>query len=116
MDGVDVVVDRPLALGPVIALAAREVANVAVHVPHVRLQDRLVEGRELTALLVAGERLHVSVHLVNVIVDARELVGLKVAVVVWTFVIWKRTIPSYSPLTLISMSMSPFHFKWILLI
>lgn len=34
--GVDVVVDRPLALGAVLALAAREVAYVAVHVPHVR--------------------------------------------------------------------------------
>ena len=40
--GVDVIVDRPLALGAVIALGAREVANVAVHVSHVRFQNRLV--------------------------------------------------------------------------
>ena len=36
VDGVDVVVDRPLALGAVLALGAREIANVAVHVSNVR--------------------------------------------------------------------------------
>ena len=42
VDGVDVIVDRPLALGAVVALGAREVANVAVNVSHVRFQNRLV--------------------------------------------------------------------------
>ena len=40
--GVDVIVDRPPALGAMVALGAREIANVAVHVSHVRFQNRLV--------------------------------------------------------------------------
>ena len=89
VDGVDVVLDRPPALGAVAALAARKVADVAVDVARVRLEDRLVQRREAAPLLVAGERPHVAVHLVHVVVDAGELVRLKVAVVVRALVIWR---------------------------
>ena len=40
--GVGVVIDSSLALGTVVALLAREVTNVAMHVPHMRLQYRFV--------------------------------------------------------------------------
>ena len=95
VDGVDVVLDGPPALGAVAALAAREVADVAVDVARVRLEDRLVQRREAAPLLVAGERTHVAVHLVHVVVDAGELVRLKVAVVVRALVIWKAIAYSY---------------------
>lgn len=78
---VGVVLDGPLALGTVVALLAREVTNVAVNVPHMRLQYRFVKRSEHAVLLVTRERLHILVHLVHVVVDARELICLKVAVV-----------------------------------